>query len=535
MKKMPYIVQQGNRKVLMVNGKPFVMLAGEVHNSNSSSVEYMEQVWSKAKELGMNTLLLPVTWELIEPQEGVFDFDLVDALIQQARKKEGKLGFLWFGSWKNAQCYYAPEWVKADTERFRRAQVIRGRNFCRLENFYGMSYTSLSYLCEETEKADAKAFAELMAHIRTVDGEENTVVTVQVENETGLMGSARERSEEADALFAAQAPEAFVQYMKEHTATMVPQIREAVENGAASGNWEEVFGEAAEELFSAYYVAGYVNAVAKAGKEAYPLPMTVNCWLDKGEEPGKYPTGGPVSKVLEVWKYCAPEIDIFSADIYIKEFMDICDEMTRRYGNPLYIPECATHSYAGPRAVYSVGHYHAICYAPFGFEDMGKEFSVSQGFLFGMDTEDPALSTPQNVEEYGWYNRTLQSMMPLLASKYGTEDLQAVSCERKDDDVMLFGDLGFKILMDTPMVKRKDGVCLILKESDDTFYLLGNGCMITYFSQNPEMPYGEIFSYEEGAFEDGKWRTGRRLNGDEVTMLMFERPQLTKIRLHIFG
>ena len=109
MKKIPYIVQQGNRKVLMVNGAPFIMLAGEVHNSNSSSVEYMEQVWSRAKELGMNTLLLPVTWELIEPQEGIFDFSIVDALIQQARKREKKLGFLWFGSWKNAQCYYTPD------------------------------------------------------------------------------------------------------------------------------------------------------------------------------------------------------------------------------------------------------------------------------------------------------------------------------------------------------------------------------------------------------------------------------------------
>ena len=244
MKKIPYITQQGNRKVLMVDDAPFIMLAGEVHNSNSSSAACMEQVWNRAKELEMNTLLLPVTWELIEPQEGVFDFSLVDGLIQQARRKEGKLGFLWFGSWKNAQCYYAPEWVKADTQRFRRAQVSRGKNFCRLDNFYGMSYTSLSYLCEETKKADAKAFAALMAHIRDVDEEENTVIAVQVENETGLMGSARERSEEADALFAAQAPEEFVHYMKEHTSTMVPQIKAAVEAGAESGSWEEVFGEA---------------------------------------------------------------------------------------------------------------------------------------------------------------------------------------------------------------------------------------------------------------------------------------------------
>ena len=257
-RKIPYLAEQGNKKVLMVNGKPFIMLAGEVHNSNSSSAAYMEQVWEKAEKLGMNTLLLPVSWELIEPQEGVFDFSLVDGLIEQAREKGGKLGFLWFGSWKNAQCYYAPEWVKADTKRFRRAEVVCGQNFCQLEHFYGMPYTSLSYLCAETRESDARAFAALMAHIRDVDGEEHTVLTVQVENETGLMGSARERSKESDALFAADVPGEFAAYMKANTATMVPEIKAAVEGGAASGSWEEVFGNAAEELFSAYHVAGYV-------------------------------------------------------------------------------------------------------------------------------------------------------------------------------------------------------------------------------------------------------------------------------------
>lgn len=532
--KIPHLAEQGDKTVLMVNGEPFIMLAGEVHNSNSSSVAYMEQVWEKAEKLGMNTLLLPVSWELIEPQEGVFDFHLVDGLIEQARRWGGKLGFLWFGSWKNAQCYYAPEWVKADTKRFRRAEVVRGKNFCQLEQFYGMPYTSLSYLCKETMEADARAFAALMAHIRDVDGEEHTVLTVQVENETGLMGSARERSKEADARFAEAVPEAFAAYMRANTDLMVPEMKNAVEQGAASGSWAEVFGDAAEEVFSAYHVADYVNAVAKAGKEAYPLPMTVNCWLDKGGAPGSYPTGGPVSKVLEVWRYRAPEIDIFAPDIYIREFIDICDEMTRRYRNPLYIPECATHSYAGPRAVYCVGHYHAMCYAPFGFEEMGEEFSDVQAYLFGVDTEDPALKVPQSVEEYGWYNRTMQSMLPLLTSRYGTDGLQAVCGERKEEDTMLFGTFGFRILTDLPMIRRKDSVCLIVRESEDTFYILANACMAAFFSQDREKPYAEIFSCEEGEFGDGVWKAGRRLNGDEAASLKFEKPRLVKIRLHAF-
>ena len=129
--------------VFVVDGKPFILLAGEVHNSSSSSLEYMEQVWEKAEVLGMNCLLLPVTWELVEPEEGCFDFSLVQGLIEQARAHSMKIAFLWFGAWKNAQCYYAPAWVKTDTRRFRRAEIEKGKGFIRIKDFYDMPYTSL--------------------------------------------------------------------------------------------------------------------------------------------------------------------------------------------------------------------------------------------------------------------------------------------------------------------------------------------------------------------------------------------------------
>jgi hypothetical protein len=531
---LPYLTQKEDKKVLMVKGKPFIMLSGEVHNSNSSSVEYMEQIWDKAVQLGMNSLLLPVTWELIEPEEGKFDFSLVDGLIEQARGRGKKLGFLWFGAWKNAQCYYAPEWVKTDLERFKRAEVEKGKNFTRLKDFYGMPYTSLSYLCEETNNADARAFQKLMQHIKEIDEQENTVVVVQVENETGLQGSARENSDEADALFEENVPQQFVEYMRAHTGTMVPDVKAVVEDGAKSGNWRAVFGNAAEEIFSAYHIASYVNKVAIAGKEVYPLPTVANCWLDKGQEAGMYPSGGPVSRMMEVWKYCAPAIDIIAPDIYASDFCGICDEYTRR-GNPLFIPETVTHSYAGPRKVYAVGHYHALCYAPFGFEEMGEPFSASEGHLFGMDTADPALSTPQNVEEYGWYSQTLNDMMPLLTEKYGTPDLQAVICERKDVDTMIFGAYGFQAIMNLPVIERKDGVCLVLKKSENEFYVIVNGYYLRPFSTTNEKPYLDILSLEEGEFENGNWKMTRRLNGDEVAIMMYNKPTLLKIKLFAYN
>lgn len=520
--------------MITANGAPFIMIAGEVHNSNSSSVAYMEGVWEKAEALGMNSLLLPVTWEMLEPEEGVFDFALVDGLIAQARQRGKRLGLLWFGAWKNAQCYYAPAWVKTDLHRFQRAQVEKGKNHVNMQSFYGLPYTSLSYLCEETNRADAAAFAALMRHLRAVDAEENTVILVQVENEPGLQGAAREHSDEADACFEAEVPAAFAAHMRANTGTMAVDVAEAIAGGVETGDWQAIFGDVAEEVFSAYHIASYIEKVAAAGKEEYSLPMAVNCWLDKGQEPGIYPSGGPVARMMEVWKYCAPSIDVIAPDIYVPDFCGVCDQYVK-LGNPLFVPETATHSYAGPRLVYAIGHYHAQCFAPFGFEEMGEPFSAVQGYLFGMDTEDPALKTPQDRVEYAWYARTLHDLMPLLTEKYGTTDLQAVICERKEADTMIMGRFGFKIMMEPPMVFRKDGVCLALKVSEDEFFLLANGCAITPFSTNPEKPHVDTLRFEEGCFEAGEWKMIRRLNGDEAARKCFEKQMLLKIKLFAYN
>ena len=535
------------RTVLTADGKPFIAIAGEVHNSSSSSAEYMESVWKRAEELGLNTLLLPVTWELMEPVEGQFSFELVDTLIEQARSFQMKIIFLWFGTWKNAQCMYAPEWVKKDMKRFPRAQVEKGKNKTRLSMFYGMEYTTLSYLGEETNRADAKAFAKFMKHLKEVDSQEHTVIAVQVENETGLQGAAREHSDQADFLFEQPVPEAFVSYMKSHTESMEAGIKEAVQKGKDSGSWKDVFGDYAEEVFSAYYIAGYVGKVAAAGRAEYDLPMVVNCWLDKGGEAGQYPTGGPIAKVMEVWKYAAPAIDVFAPDIYVPYFCDICDTYTK-LGNPLFIPETAVHSHAAPRLVYSIGHYHAACFAPFGFEDMGQPFDDITAYLFGVDVTDPLLQIPQDISEYAWCAKTLNSMMPLLTDKYGSDELQAVCSETMDmtlaepnggfadmgnmaGETMMFDDFGFQVIMNIPLVKRKDGVCLILRESRDTYYILANGCMITAFSANPEKTFYDIISLEEGEFVDGRWKAGRRLNGDEASRLCFNNYELLKLKV----
>lgn len=537
------------RTVFTVNNQPFIAIAGEAHNSSASTAEYMEMVWKKAKEQGLNTVLIPAYWELIEPEEGIFDFTLIDELITQARIADLHLIFLWFGTWKNAQCMYAPEWVKKNLVRFPRAQVEKGKNKLRLTAFHGMPYTTLSYLGEETKQADATAFACFMSHLKDIDEEIGTVIGVQVENEVGLQGSDREHSDEADALFESPVPEDFIRYMKSHTSSMEACVKEAVETGADSGTWAEVFGDYAGEIFSAYHIASFVEYVASSGKAIYNLPMSVNCWLDKGQPAGVYPSGGPVAKVMEVWRYVAPSIDVFSPDIYVQNFTEICDIYTK-LDNPLFIPETATHSHAAPRLVYTIGHYHAACFAPFGFEDMGEPFDDVSAYLFGVDTTDPLLKQPQNVAEYRWCAEALNQMMPLLTKHYGTSDLQAVISEKLDltapfdpsqatqmsaDDTMIFGDFGFKVIMNLPTITRQDGVCLIVKDSPDTYYILANGCMLAPFSTVADKPNYDIIALEEGTFTNGEWYMTRRLNGDEAQRLSYNDYTLLKLKVFTYA
>jgi beta-galactosidase GanA len=115
---LPHLEQHGRVWQLIVDGKPYLARAGELNNSSSSSSAFMESVWPKLVKANVNTVLATVAWDIIEPEEGRFDFSTVDALIAGARAHQMRLVPLWFGSWKNGASHYAPYWVKSDQRRF---------------------------------------------------------------------------------------------------------------------------------------------------------------------------------------------------------------------------------------------------------------------------------------------------------------------------------------------------------------------------------------------------------------------------------
>lgn len=329
---VPHLEKRGGATQLVVDGKPFLVLAGELHNSSSSSVEYMKPVWPRLAAMHLNTVLLPVAWETIEPEEGKFDFKCVDGLLEGARENKLKLVILWFGAWKNTYSSYVPAWVKTNTERFPRVQTSDGRDTERLSPF-----------STAVRDADARAFAQLMRHLREADGDKRTVIMVQVENEVGVIPESRDHSPAANAAFAAGVPSALTSFMEKHRRVLDPEFRAAWEatGGKTQGTWQEVFGKTSltDDLFMAWQYATYIEHVTATGKAEYPLPMFANAALIRPNyQPGQYNSGGPLPRSIDVWHAGAPSLDLLSPDIYFNEFAYWASKYARP-DNPLFIPE----------------------------------------------------------------------------------------------------------------------------------------------------------------------------------------------------
>ena len=499
---LPHLEKSGSATQLIVDGKPFLVLGGELHNSSSSSIEYMKPVWPRLAAMHLNTVLLPVAWETIEPEEGRFDFSVVDGLLEGARANNLKLVILWFGAWKNTYSSYVPAWVKADTERFPRVQTSDGRGTERLSPF-----------STAVRDADARAFAKLMRHLREVDGDTHTVLMVQVENEVGVIPESRDHSAVANAAFSAAVPPALTSYMEKHRTALDPEFRAAWEaaGGKTAGTWQEVFGKTSltDDLFMAWQYATYIDHVTAAGKAEYPLPMFANAALIRPNyEPGQYNSGGPLPHSMDVWHAGAPSLDLLSPDIYFNEFAQWAGWYARR-DNPLFIPEAQGGAAGAANALYAFGHLSAMGFSPFGIDDLGNAPLDLVGVTNA--SEHPNSSAISSV--YGELSR----LAPMILEKQGTGGITAalMEGEAQRSARVSVGDY-------TANITRAGGASgarvatMFLQTGPNEFLVAGSGdAQITFSTDKPGPPIVGIESIDEEFFKDGAWLPGRRLNGDE--------------------
>ena len=491
---MPQLVNSDDCTELMVNGKPFLILGGELGNSSASDMAYMRRIWPKLKKMHLNTLVSPVYWELLEPQEGKFDFTLVDELIKNARINRIKLVLLWFGTWKNSMSCYVPGWMKTDETRFPRARTAGGEP---QEIITPFSKNALA--------ADKKAFAALMQHLKNIDGGQHTVLMTQVENEIGMLPEARDHSKAADEAFTGPVPTKLLTYLESHRNTLVVDIKTRWnDNGfKTAGSWEEVFGKdlATDEMFMAWYFGVYANDVAKAGKAIYNIPMYVNAALNRpGKKPGEYPSAGPLPHVFDIWKAAAPNIDMLSPDFYNPDFKYWNDLYTRP-GNALFIPEHRFEDGIDAKAFYAIGHYHALGFSPFSIESTEKPAGEPIGKAYAIiDQMKGEISKAKKRK----------SLEGVLLSK----DSSIVKIEMGDYILTVAHEytLGWSAGAKEKSWPLAGGIIIGL--SKDVFYVGGTGLVITFKPKANDGCAG-IFSVDEGRFINGKWTPGRRMNGDQ--------------------
>ncbi len=335
-----------------------LLLAGELGNSNASDMHTLQRLWPRLVELRLNTVLAPVYWELFEPEEGTFDFTLLEELLRLARQHRQRLVLLWFGAWKNSMSCYVPGWVKRDTVRFPRARLTDGS-----------ALEILSAFVPENLAADCRAFTRLMTYLHDHDAVERTVVMIQVENEVGMLEEVRDGCSAANRAFLQPVPEEFLRAIEARGGPLAQRTRA---NRDPSANWTQVFGEgpACDEIFQAYHYALFVNALAVAGKRQHAIPMFVNTALNRlGAKPGQYPSAGPLPHLFDVWKVAAPVLDLLAPDIYFAEFEQWCQHYSCP-DNRLFVPEATRGAECAVNALYAIGECQAIGFSPFAVESI---------------------------------------------------------------------------------------------------------------------------------------------------------------------
>jgi len=490
---LPRISKSGDSGQLIVDGKPYLILAGELGNSSAGTAEQADSILPRVAAMHVNTVLMPVAWEQVEPLEGTFDFSNLDHWIDVAREQRLHLVLLWFGSWKNSVSSYVPAWVKQDPKRFPRAESADGEDL-----------EILSTLGTETLHADSAAFSTLMKHLKGKDENQQTVLMVQVENEVGYLGRGRDRSAAANQLFERPVPPQLVMELEKNRDALSPELR--TQFNPAGKTWRTVFADASDEVFMAWNYARYIEAVAEAGKREYPLPMYANCQLPApGERAGEYPSGGPHPYYLEVYRATAPSLDFYSPDIYWPNFEYWIDRY-RFKGNAVFVPEARMDS-APFNALYAYGEAKAFGFSPFGIDSVQPSPNV--------ESTSPSIADVYDV---------LSQISDMLLSSQVSGNVRALVLHRDSPRPTRTVELG-GYLFDAALSRTwpartlasDDGAMIAIQSRPNEFYIAGSGLTIS-FARDPDTDnkLSGIASIEEVRRDanDG-WVTERRLNGDQ--------------------
>jgi len=510
---IPHFVTRNGRHALIVDGAPFLMLGAQVNNS-SNYADPLSTAWPVLDRIHANTVEVPIAWQQVEPEEGRYDLSFLQALLDQARAHDKRVVLLWFGTWKNTSPSYLPVWAKLDNRRFPRMKTRAGTD-----------HDVLSPHFRTTLEADKRAFVKVMEYLRDHDPQ-NTVILVQVENETGSYRNPRDYGAEAERLFAQPIP-----------------ARLAKRTGKR-GTWSEAFGAQADRAFNSWYVGTYVNEIAEAGKAIKPLPMYANAALagpSNVPDPSGVASGGPQQDVLDIWKAAAPALDAEAPDIYDRKSANVATYLDKfaRADNPLFVPEIGN-AREFARYVYAAIGRGAVGFAPFGMDDTGYYNFPLGAAALDRQTID-AFALP-----YGMLASIMRDWARIAAEKptwgVAKPDDAAPQSTRMGDWTITatwgewqFGQKSWEWLQASPpsWASEPIGGAAIAQLSKDEFLVVGDHVRLSFVAADGAASHGLVVLVEEGRFEAGRWMPIRTWNGDQTDygLNLHDRPQVLKVTM----
>ena len=526
----PRLERRGNSTARIVaNDKPMLMIGGELGNSSASTPEDVKRTFSHVHKMGLNTVLVPLSWELIEPHEGTFDMSSLDVILTEARCNELKVVLLWFGAWKNSMSCYAPEWFKRDVKRFPRAHTPEGK-----------PVEEASSLSRNVLEADKRAFCRIMQYLRDHDAQEQTVVMVQVENEIGMIEVPRDYSADATCMYQSVVPKQLTDYIKKHQKSLHPYLKAKLQSQAkADANWLQLFGDDiyTEEIFQTWTYATYVEQIAKAGREIYNLPMYVNVALNsRDRQPGQYPSGGPLAHLVDLWHCGAPSIDVLGVDIYDKGIKSWLSKY-HLPNNPLFVPEIRLEDKDAMYALYAFGHHGAMGFCPFSIEDYPLTMATNANDWKQMDlSQDDQLnafsSAGSSLSPLVASYQLLRQAEPLILERQGTKDMDAVLLDNEQREADIVTPDGIRLTVKhsytlgwEPGAKDAEWpetACMILRLGKEDYLVIGSGVVVTFSPAESSTTWQEgdkrigLAKCEEVTIIDGKQHVVRHLNGDQT-------------------
>jgi lysozyme family protein len=285
---IPHFQTVNGHQVLYVDDEPYSMLAVEIPWWDLRAGHYQEDetvydgLYAKAKELGVNTLKVPVKWSMIEPEKDQYDFSYVDHAIKMASAHHLHLVLDWFGHYASGDGniygnltgeMYAPRYIIEDDKTYPRAVDREG-----VVHHNAISYDSEAFIAREL-----KAFRAFVEHLRRSDTQ-HIVVGIQLENEISIFGADRHNPS----------------FFRNHTEEANRRFQE---------------NHFSDDLkFSAWDLSTHwIRPLTQAEHEIYPIPIFHN-YVGGTTEPGLL--GGSPGEDVNTYLENCPDLSFIAVNAY---------------------------------------------------------------------------------------------------------------------------------------------------------------------------------------------------------------------------